>query len=52
MRNALIGGAVAAAAAIAATDIEIFGIAAWKIVLGLIGLGLIVSAGRPASPEA
>lgn len=46
MRNALIGLVVAAAAALAASDVLIFGIAAWKVVLGLVGLALIVTAGR------
>ncbi len=46
MRNALIGLVVAVAAALAASDILIFGIDAWKVVLGLVGLALIVTAGR------
>ena len=46
MRNALIGLIVAAAAALAASDLRIFGVDAWKVVLGLVGLALIVTAGR------
>ncbi len=46
MRNALLGLIVATGAALAASDIRIVGIDAWKVVLGLVGLALIVSAGR------
>jgi hypothetical protein len=46
MRNALLGLLAATGAALAASDIRIAGIDAWKIVLGLIGVALIVSAGR------
>ena len=46
MRNAVLGLAVAAAAALVAADARIFGIEAWKIVLGVIGLALFRSAGR------
>ena len=46
MRNAVLGLAVAVAAALVAADARFFGIEAWKIVLGLIGLALFRSAGR------
>jgi hypothetical protein len=46
MRNALIGLAVAAAGALVVADARLFGIEAWKIVLGLIGLAIFRSAGR------
>ena len=46
MRNALLGLAVAAAVALIAADARIFGIEAWKVVLGVIGLALFRSASR------
>jgi hypothetical protein len=51
MRNALIGVAVAAAAALVAADYRFFGIEAWKIVMGLIGLGIFRSAAREPGPS-
>jgi hypothetical protein len=47
MRNALIGLALAAAAAAVAINPKIYGIDLWKIVLGVIGLALI----RAARPD-
>jgi hypothetical protein len=46
MRNAVLGLVAAAAAALVAADVRIFGIEAWKIVLGVIGLAIFRSAGR------
>jgi hypothetical protein len=46
MRNAILGLAVAAAVALVASGARIFGIDAWKIVLGVIGLALFRSAAR------
>ncbi len=46
MRNAVVGLLVAAAVALVAADVPIFGIEAWKVVLGLFGLWLFVTAGR------
>jgi len=49
MRNAALGLAVAAAVALVAADATIFGIEAWKVVLGVIGLALFRSASRETS---
>lgn len=46
MRNAALGLAAAAAVALVAADARIFGIEAWKVVLGVIGLALFRSASR------
>jgi hypothetical protein len=46
MRNAVLGLVAAVAVALVAADARIFGIEAWKIVLGLIGLAIFRSAGR------
>ena len=46
MRNATLGLAAAAAVALVAADATIFGIEAWKVVLGVIGLALFRSASR------
>lgn len=46
MRNAVVGLVLATAVALVAADIPIFGIEAWKVVLGLAGLWLFVTAGR------
>jgi hypothetical protein len=46
MRNALIGIGVAAGAALLAIDPTIYGIELWKIVLGVVGLGLMREASR------
>jgi len=49
MRNAVLGLAAAAAVALIAADARIFGIDAWKIVLGVIGLAIFRSAARDSS---
>ena len=46
MRNAVLGLAAAVAVALVAADARIFGIEAWKVVLGVIGLALFRSASR------
>ena len=46
MRNAVIGLVIAAALALALLPIRIAGIDAWKIVLGIVGAFLVVTAGR------
>ena len=46
MRNALIGIALAAAAALVAIDPKIYGVDLWKIVLGVVGISLIREASR------
>jgi hypothetical protein len=46
MRNAVLGLVAAVAVALVAADARIFGIEAWKIVLGLMGLAIFRSAGR------
>ena len=48
MRNAVIGIVVAAALAISLSDLSVFGIAAWKIVLAAAGAVIFVS-GRGGS---
>lgn len=52
MRNALLGLLVAVAAALVAADARLFGIEAWKIILGVIGLGIFRSASRESTPPA
>lgn len=49
MRNLVIGVVAALAFALIAADASLFGIAAWKVVLGVIGLWLFVVAGRRTS---
>lgn len=46
MRNALVGLLVAAAVALVAADVPLFGVESWKVVLGLFGLWLFITAGR------
>lgn len=47
MRNAVVGGAVALGVALAASDITVAGIDAWKIVLACAGLAFFILSGRP-----
>lgn len=52
MRNAFLGFLAALAVALVVSDATFFGIAAWKIVLGVIGLALFRSAARdPGTPS-
>jgi len=46
MRNAVVGLLVAAAVALVAADVSLFGIESWKVVLGAFGLWLFITAGR------
>ena len=46
MRNAVIGFVLAGALALALSPVTIVGIDAWKIVLGVVGAFLVVTAGR------
>ena len=46
MRNAVIGLVIAGALALALSPVRIAGIDAWKIVLGIVGAFLVVTAGR------
>ena len=46
MRNAILGLIGAAALAVSFSGMEIFGIAAWKIVLAAVGAVLFVTAGK------
>jgi hypothetical protein len=46
MRNAVVGLLVATAVALVAADVRIFGIESWKVVLGVCGLWLFITAGR------
>jgi hypothetical protein len=46
MRNAVIGLVIACALALALSPVRIAGIDAWKIVLGVVGAFLVVTAGR------
>ena len=47
VRKLVLGAFAAGALALALTDVSIAGIAAWKVVLGAIGLALLVWGGRP-----
>ena len=47
VRKLGLGAFAAGALALALTDVSIAGIAAWKVVLGAIGLALFVWGGRP-----
>jgi membrane-bound ClpP family serine protease len=49
MRNAILGLICAAALALALSDLEVAGIAVWKIELAVTGAILFVTAGRKAS---
>jgi hypothetical protein len=46
MRNAVVGLLVATAVAVVAADVRLWGVEAWKVVLGVFGLWLFVTAGR------
>lgn len=46
MRNAIVGLLLATAVALVAAEVRIFGIESWKVVLGVFGLWLFVTAGR------
>ena len=46
MRNAVVGLLVATAVALVAAQVRLFGIESWKVVLGVLGLWLFVTAGR------
>jgi membrane-bound ClpP family serine protease len=46
MRNAAIGLIGAAALALALSDVQIYGIAVWKIELAVLGAMLFVTAGK------
>jgi hypothetical protein len=46
MRNAALGLICAAALAVALSDVTIYGIAAWKIELAILGAVLFVAAGK------
>ena len=46
MKNGVIGLVIAGAIALAMSPITIAGIAAWKIVLAVVGAVLVVTAGR------
>jgi membrane-bound ClpP family serine protease len=46
MRNAVIGLIGAAALALALSDVTVFGIAAWKIELAVLGAVLFITAGK------
>jgi len=52
MRNAVVGLLVATAAALVAAEVRIFGVESWRIVLGLFGLWLFVTAGRDSKSGA
>jgi hypothetical protein len=47
VRKAVIGVLVALALAVSASDLTIYGIAAWKIVLAAFGAVVFVATGRP-----
>lgn len=51
MRNALIGVVIAIALAVSASDLTIYGIAAWKIVLAAFGAVVFVATGRPKTDQ-
>lgn len=53
MRRLLVGIAVAAMIAVSLTDLAIFGVEAWKVVLGAVGLVIFLAAGSGphATPE-
>jgi len=46
MRNAAIGLVLAAAVALVAADVPLFGVESWKVVLAVFGLWLFITAGR------
>jgi hypothetical protein len=46
MKNALIGLVIAGGLALALSPVMIAGIAAWKVVLAVVGAVLVVTAGR------